>query len=160
MDPDLVAAAAELGQDVRREHPGVAACDVDVQLRQAAQIVERIVEGDRPPLRIVGVRDPVGHLDLIDKEVTRPPLRRNGVPDEVQLYRDDLLRLDPLRQQMVPEERFEQIGFPTAADPRDDLHLSVPLIVDELPQILRSCDLHGDPPLPLNISAHMGASLQ
>ena len=65
MHTDLVAPSSELSQYVRGQHFGVAAGHINVQVGQGFQIVERIVEGDFLPVRIVRIRNLVGHLNLV-----------------------------------------------------------------------------------------------
>ena len=69
MHTDLIASPSELSQYVRGQHFGVAAGHINVQVGQGLQIVKRVVEGDLLSVRIVGIRNFVGHLDLVYKEI-------------------------------------------------------------------------------------------
>ena len=69
MHTNLIAAPTELGQNIGGQHPGVAAGHIDIQIGQGIQIVECVIEGDFLSGGIVGIRNFVGHLNLIDKEI-------------------------------------------------------------------------------------------
>jgi hypothetical protein len=44
--PDFIAAAAKLGQDVARQHLGITASNIDINITHLPKIVERIVKCD------------------------------------------------------------------------------------------------------------------
>ena len=69
VDADLVAAPAELRKNIRRKHLRIAARHVNVEIRQAAQVVQRVVEGYLLSSGIVRISRLVGHLYLVDEKI-------------------------------------------------------------------------------------------
>ena len=157
VDPDLVAAAPELRENIGGQHFRVAAGDVDVQVVQGFQVVESVVEGDFLSRPVVGVGHFIRHLDLVHKEVEplsfslhhfpHPASQLQGiavadVPGEVQGKGEDVVLRHALFHQVAVEQVPQQVGLPAPADAGDDLHLAVPHIGNELVEIPVPLDLH------------------
>ena len=156
MQAYLIAAIAELRQNVGAEHMGIAACDVDIQISCVEETVQRLVEGyvfSTPQIRVLDPRD---HLDLVDEHVSPPPIgsqrphmlvQCDGVPQRdgfhlLELDLDDIPGIHALRQQTVLEDGEEQVRLPASPDARHDLDHAVPSAGAQLLEIQVPLDLH------------------
>jgi len=141
MHADLIAPSSELSQYVRGQHFGVAAGHINVQVGQGLQIVECIVEGDLLAVRIVGIRDFIGHLNLIYKEIIlvcavfhdltdmSRKLQRIAIANitgQVQLKGQNVIFGNALAEKVALKQIAKQIGLAASADAGNDLYLAIP----------------------------------
>ena len=123
MDAYLVPAAAEFGEDIRAEHPGIAAGNIDVKIAQAEESVQGIVERVIPAIfykRILYFRDV---LDLVDQNVSPSSvltpgfdvfvqldrMAETGIRDVLQLYFYYVFFLRAFRQEILLEQSEEDV---------------------------------------------------
>ena len=157
MHTDLIAAPSKLGQYIRGQHFGVAAGHINVQVGQGLQIVERVVEGNFLAIWIVGIRNLVGHLNLVYKKIILvctvfydlPDMSRKlqriaiaNITGQVQFKGQNVIFGNTLTEKVTLEQIAKQIGFAAPADAGDHLHLTIPHKGDELAQIAFPFDLH------------------
>ncbi len=157
MHADLVTSAPEFCQNIAGQHPGVAAGDVNIQIGERFQIVQRVIEGDPFAVLVVGIRNFIRHLDLIHKKIVLLPgvfhdlpdmLRQHegipegNIPGQIELKGEDVVLLDALIQQIALKDDTEQVGLPAPAYPGDHLHLAVPHIGNDSVEIAVTSDLH------------------
>ena len=124
MHTDLIAAPPELRQDVRGQHFGVAAGHINVQVGQGLQIVEGVVKGDLLPGRIVWIRNFIGHLNFVYKEIilvcavfhdladVRGKLQRIAIANitgQVQLKGQNMVLGHPFAEKVILEQCVQQI---------------------------------------------------
>ena len=69
MDANLVTSASELGQNVRRQHFGIAAGHVDIKVGKSFQIVQCIVKGNGFSIFVIGIFHLIGHLNFINEQI-------------------------------------------------------------------------------------------
>ena len=156
MQFDLVAASAELGQDIRGEHLGVAAGHVDVHIAQAHQAIQHAIE----PNGIVAIfhfllGDSV--LYFINEEIIEAASVCNpGTHKRRQIVRiaqfgtlviiqgnlNDVVVIDTFPAKVIQINLEEKIAFPAAPQTADDLDETVLATLDELLQVVFSLDFH------------------
>ena len=157
MHTDLVTSPPEFSQNIAGQHPGVAAGDVNIQVRERFQIVQRVIEGDPFAVFVVGIRNFIRHLDLIHKEIVLFPgifhdlpdmfrqhkrVPEGNIPGQIKFKGEDVVLLDALIQQVALKDDTEQVGLPAPAYPGDHLHLAVPHIGNDSVEIAVTSDLH------------------
>ena len=139
-----------------RQHPGIAARDIDIRIPLFQQTVQYVVEGDIN----VGVALQLfsaDKLDLVEKDIIPLPfirhtrfqiLRENervtvfGVQRVVERKRNDTVGCDTRPQQVLPIEREQQKGLAAPADARDDFDEPVVFFCDQTVQIRFAINIH------------------
>lgn len=154
MHADLISSVPELCQDIRRQHPGIAACDINIGIGYLHQ-TEHCVNKTQFCGRIVHIwvlyfRD---KLDLVNEHiVTLAAVRDLPADILVQFDRvavscivqrikrkpDDLFRCCALAQQIIPVKLKKQYGFSASSKPCDDFDSAVVLFPDQLIKVLFS----------------------
>jgi len=157
MHTDLVAASSKLCQYVRGQHFGVAAGHINVQVGQGLQIVERVVESNLLAIWIVGIRNLVGHLNLVYKKIIlvctvfydltdmSRKLQRIAIANitgQVQLKGQNMIFGNTLTEKITLEQIAKQKGLAASADASDHLHLTIPHEGDDFFQIAISFYFH------------------
>lgn len=135
MHTDLIASPPELCQNIGGQHPRITPCDIDIQVLQAAQVVQSVIKRNLLPQRIVMIPYLVGHLNLIYEKIeplflplgNLTDLRRKlqrvtvfYVSGKIQLNGNDLFFLHAVFQQVSLVYDFQQIGFPATPDSGND----------------------------------------
>ena len=141
MHTDLIAPSPELSQYIGGQHFGVAAGHINVQVGQGLQIVESIVEGDLLSVRIVGIRNLVGHLNLVYKKIILvctvfydlTDMSRKfqriaiaNITGQVQFKGQNVIFCNALAKKIALEQIAKQIGLAASANTGDHLYLTIP----------------------------------
>ena len=157
MHTDLVAPPPELSQYIGGQHFGVAAGHINVQVGQGLQIVERVVEGNLLAIWIVGIRNLVGHLNLVYKKIIlvctvfydladmSRKLQRIAIANitgQVQLKGQNMIFGNTLAKKVTLEQIAKQIGLAASANTGNHLYLTIPHKGDDFLQIAISFYFH------------------
>ena len=151
IDTYLVAPAAEFGQNIGREHFGIAAGYIQVDVFNLHQAQQYIDEADLfIRSREIGIRNIGNLLDLIQKDIVHfcfigqqaaeilSQLQRITVADVlilVQRQLDNLIVRNADRVQILMIELEQQIGFSAPTDAGDNLDQSILSFLDQLVQV-------------------------
>ena len=144
---DFVAPVPKLRQHISREHFGVAACDIEVEIIQFHQ-AEYGVNESYFCLRIVkeGIWHLRAELDFVNKDVITfcwignarfyigIQLKRVPIPDVVDLVQgqlDNLILRDAGFQQIIFIEMEKQKRFAATTEAGNDFYSSVVLLVNQ-----------------------------
>ena len=150
MHANLIAPSPKLSQYVRGQHFRVAAGHINVQVGKGLQIIERIIEGNLLAVRIVGIRNFIGHLNLVYKEIIlvcavfhnltdmSRKLQRIAIANitgQIQLKGQNVVFGNTLAKKVALEQIAKQIGLAASANAGDYLYLTIPHKGDDFLQI-------------------------
>ena len=132
MHPDFIPPAPKLGDHVRGQKTGIAAGNIDVQVRDVQEAVQHVLElGQELHLvddQQMGTR--VGHA-LLDKGQHHVRVAQMAEGAVVQGNLDEMRRIEALFRQIPVEQLEEQIGLARAAQAGHDFDHAVPSAADE-----------------------------